>query len=73
MDSDWVPVAAETSDFHIAVAENGFFCYDTAFEIYGERLRYGSYRARRALWPFGPAPQKPTTWGSLKALYGNGN
>jgi hypothetical protein len=69
MDSGWVPVTVEPPDLHIAVAENGFFCYDTAFEIDAKQLHYSLYRARRSLRLFAPSPGGSTTWGRLKGLY----
>ena len=53
-ESGWVPRRATAPELAIAVALNGFYCYDYVFDV----------TARPA-----PVPLVPASWGSLKAIY----
>jgi hypothetical protein len=53
-DSGLVPVQAEFPDIAVAVAVNGFFCYDYVFDILAKPA---------------PVTLHVSSWGELKALY----
>jgi hypothetical protein len=53
-DSGLVQAQAEFPDIAVAVALNGFFCYDFVFDILAEPA---------------PVTRHASTWGELKALY----
>ena len=53
-DSGWVPRQATAPELSVAVALNGFYCYDFVFDV----------TARPS-----PVPVLPMTWGGLKGVY----
>jgi hypothetical protein len=55
-DSGLVPVTATWPAIEVAIARNGFFCYDNVFAL----------SAR----PEAPVAVSPSTWGRIKASYG---
>jgi hypothetical protein len=74
-DSGLVPVAVDFPAISVAIAMNDFYCWDTAFDLDAQPEAHGELPGLPVEAPGAEvlgAPQPPTSWGTVKALYDDG-